>query len=156
MGRPNKGASSVSSSPLPSGMDGKIRDLIVKDDAITLIEVAEDIAQKLSTANLTTSQIRNVFGTVRQIQLSWSRSPAQSFREAVLLRPKLGYFAKRERGKGMEILEAALVPALKAIEEAEKEPAADRDKVKRERFMRFADFFEAIVAYHKKYGGKEN
>lgn len=143
---------------LPKEMEAKIKGFIAKDDPVTLVAVANEIGRQLVAEKLTTSQIRNVFGAVRKIQLGWQNAPEQSFREAVLLIPKLGYFAKRaqERQKtsGMDILEKVLVPALQTVYADTASPQAS-DIVK-ERFMRFADFFEAIVAYHKKHGGREN
>jgi CRISPR-associated protein Csm2 len=73
----------------------------------------------------------------------------------VLLKPKLGYFAKRERGRGMADLERVLTPAIDEIIKVEQELKSDKERTeaKKNRFMNFADFFEAIVAYHKKFGG---
>lgn len=109
-----------------------------------LVKWAEDIGQAIAR-QVTTSQIRNIFGTVRRIQMNWDASPTRAYRETVLLKPKLGYFAKRERGPGMAALEKILAPAIDEI--------TGTDAEKRERFMNFVDFFEAILAYHKKHGG---
>jgi CRISPR-associated protein Csm2 len=138
--------------PVPNKQD--IQAIISEGKPEPLVEWAEKIGQSLAR-QVTTSQLRNVFGTVRQIQMSWDADPTRAYRDAVLLKPKLGYFAKRERGRGMADLERVLVPAIEEIIKAEKEFKSDeeRAKAKKDRFMRFSDFFEAIVAYHKKYGG---
>ena len=164
MGRPSTpagGARGYSpSAPPPDSLpsDKDIRSFIENDRPTELVSAADKIGSWLKRLDLKTSQIRNVFGTVRKIQLSWDMDPARWYRETVLLMPKLGYYAEREKQRtkteGMKTLERVLLPAIEAITDADKLPEAD--KVKRERFMRFADFFEAIVAYHKKYGGREN
>ncbi len=133
-----------------------IRKIIADGDVNLLVQWADKIGQALADQRLASSQIRNVFGTVRQIQLRWDKpgSPTepQAFRDAILLQPKLAYFAEREKRTkggtvGMDTLQRVLQPALVLVGE---------DGVpRRERFERFAEFFEAIVAYHKKYGGRE-
>lgn len=136
--------------------DAQVRDIIVKGDVVILINEASRVGEMISKQKLTTSQIRNVFGTARQIQLRWNTTPEQSYREAVLLIPKLGYFSEREkrargdqRSAGMETLQKTLEPCLRLLIEA-----GISDVEKEKRFQRFMDFFEAIVAYHKRFGGK--
>ncbi len=133
----------------------KVRHLIEQDDPKELVEAAEAVGQKLAREmNLTTNQIRNIFGTVRQIKMDWPSNKQRSYRQAVLLRPKLAYQAKRlseKGGRGRDALlefERVFGPALDAVIDA---PEPQR----KERFERVTDFLEAIVAYHKKYGGKE-
>lgn len=142
----------MTETPMP-GKDA-IRAIISEGNPVTLVEWAEKIGESLAR-QVSTSQLRNVFGTVRQIQMSWDADPVRAYRDAILLKPKLGYFAKRERGRGMADLERVLSPAIDEIARAEQEhrDKNKQDEVKKERFMRFADLFEAIVAYHKKYGG---
>ena len=120
-------------------------------DALATIQWADQIGRTLVQGGLTTSQIRNVFGEVRQIQLTWGQHEARAYRRAVLLIPKISYQAarvERQGREGMEELQRVLVPALELVAESKGE---DR----RSHFMRFADFFEAILAYHKKYGGRD-
>ena len=130
--------------PIPD--KGTIERIIAQGDPEALVEWAEDIGRAIAR-QVTTSQLRNVFGTARQIQLRWHNNPQAAYRDAVLLRPKLGYFAKRERGRGMEDLKRVLVPALEVMSQGKN--LEERQK----RFNHFVDFFEAIVAYHKAYGG---
>lgn len=121
------------------------RKILVEGDAELLTERAETIGTGLAR-QLTTSQIRNVFGTVRQIEMNWGpRATEQQRRHAarqlILLKPKLAYQARRERGKGVQELAGLLIPAIDLVGE-------DRD-----RFQNFVDFFEAILAYHTAAGG---
>jgi CRISPR-associated protein Csm2 len=124
--------------------------IIVKGDAEATVQEAEalgkDLARKLST-----SQIRNIFGTVRRIEMTWPDEPknedeekaaAQAKRELLLLKPKMAYQAKRERGRGVQTLVDVLTGAIDLVE-------GDR-----QRFQHFVDFFEATLAYHKAHGGK--
>jgi CRISPR-associated protein Csm2 len=126
---------------------------IITDPASTqlLVERADQIGKTLKEINLTTSQIRALFGEVRQIQAQWSmEKPEQqqkALRRFILLKPKMAYRAKRERGKAVQELVSVLDPAIDLVV---KEPNAARRK---EHFQRFVDFFEAILAYHKAYGG---
>ncbi len=140
-------SSSQQQQPVPIPDRAVIERIIVQGDPETLVVWAEKIGQAIAK-QVTTSQIRNVFGTARQIQLRWPNDPDGAYRDAVLLRPKLSYFAKRE-GRGMEDLRRVLVPALEVMGQAQK--PGEREVC----FNRFMDFFEAIVAYHKAYGGKE-
>jgi len=120
--------------------------IIVDSDARSLTNRAETIGTRLAR-QLTTSQIRNVFGTVRQIEMNWGpRATEQqrkhAARQLILLKPKLAYQARRERGKGVQELANVLIPAIDLVGE-------DRD-----RFQNFVDFFEAILAYHTAAGGR--
>ena len=122
------------------------RKILVEGDAKLLTERAETIGTGLAR-QLTTSQIRNVFGTVRQIEMNWGpRATEQQRRHAarqlILLKPKLAYQARRERGKGVQELADVLIPAIDLVGE------------NRERFQNFMDFFEAILAYHTAAGGR--
>jgi CRISPR-associated protein Csm2 len=114
---------------------------------------------------LTTTQMRGFFGEVRQLQSlvesqeapadaagSAPSDPAQLndsiHRKLILLKPKLAYQAQRDKenrkGEGVLRLSEVLTPAIDLIE---------RDP---QRFRRFVEFFEAILAYHKAAGGKES
>ncbi len=137
--------------------DKVIQAFIAKDDPKSLIETADLYGKWLASREvaLTTSQLRNLFGAVRQIQMGWQNDPAGSYRQAVLLIPKFHYQAKRTlekggRGKlGLQELERALLPALEAAIETS-------DKTEQQiRFNRVTEYFEALVAYHKKHGGKD-
>lgn len=133
--------------PIPD--KGAIERIIAQGNPEELVQWADKIGQAIAR-QVTTNQIRNIYGTARQIQMRWrndAEAPA-AYRDAVLLRPKLGYFAKREqRGRGMEDLARVLSPALEEMSRGK--DLAERQK----RFDHFMDFFEAIVAYHKAYGG---
>lgn len=125
---------------------GDLERIIVEGDAPFLTEVAQGIGTGLAR-QLTTSQIRNIFGTVRQIETNWgpratAQQQKQAARQLILLKPKLAYQAKRERGKGVQGLADVLIPSIDLVGED------------RARFQNFMDFFEAILAYHTAAGGR--
>ena len=115
------------------------------DSTKLLVEHAEDLGKRLKNANLTTSQIRALFGEVRQIDAQWSTGDRErAMRKLILLKPKMAYRARRERGRGVEELANVLDPAIDLV-------VGGGDP--KENFKRFLDFFEAILAYHKAAGG---
>jgi len=134
-----------------------VKKIIAVDNAKLLVEQAEAIGKQAAEARLTTNQIRNVYGPVRQIELTWpvldERSSEQdrqlaskAYREVILLKPKLGYLAARD--PKLATLERLFSAAIDEIGNS------TEDRERRIRFKRFVEFFEAILAYHKKYGGK--
>ncbi|HLH72215.1 MAG TPA: type III-A CRISPR-associated protein Csm2 [Chloroflexota bacterium] len=124
---------------------------ILNGDPELLVKRAEEIGGQLVRASLKTSQIRNVFGTVRRIEMRWPRNDGdpekreQAIHDLLLLKPKLAYQAARNHGQGggqgVKLLSQALTPLIDGV-------SADR-----KRFQRFVDFFEAILAYHRANGG---
>ena len=104
---------------------------------MNLVRTAEALGKHLKDGNLTTSQIRNIYGMVKRMEL-------QEFNphEFALLKPKLAYAAKRARARGAEDLKQVLSWAIDEV-------GSDSQK-----FLRFVDFFEAILAYHVAAGGK--
>lgn len=123
--------------------------IIVEGDAKATVQEADTLGRDLAR-KLSTNQIRNIFGTVRRIEMNWPEKPkdeaerqsaAQAHRELLLLKPKMAYQAKRERGRGVQELTDILSQAIDLVGEDRKQ------------FQHFVDFFEAILAYHKAHGG---
>jgi CRISPR-associated protein Csm2 len=128
--------------------------IIVTGNMQLLIKKAEELGSRLQADGLTTSQIRNFFSEVRNIQNRWRSQPQEAFRSTALLKPKLAYAARRaqEIGKkttAVEKLYQAFNPCIEIIVAA---PDADRKGY----FENFVNFFEAILAYHKYAGGREH
>ena len=135
--------------------DARIKAVIVNDDPKALVDLCKKLGDNLASAQLATSQIRGIFGAVRSMQARWesehSASQAQGFRELLLLKPKLAYQEVRHRParggqNAVAMLRAYLDPAINAVAEADVQG-------RQERFRRFLDFFEALLAYHKAAGG---
>ena len=115
------------------------------DSTPTLVDWAEKLGTILKSLQLTTSQIRNIFGTVRQIEMSWTPKDTEderrdAMRRLLLLKPRLAYQSRR--AEAVEGLEKVLTAAI------------DNVGSSRENFQRFVDFFEAILAYHTAAGGQ--
>lgn len=129
--------------------DAELRTIVTDPDgAETLVRCADSLGKYLKEAGLTTSQIRSLFGEVRQIQAEWSIEGRRDHarRRLILLKPKMAYRARKERGKAVEELVSVLRPALDLV-------TAAKGKEQDDNFQRFVEFFEAILAYHKAYGG---
>lgn len=109
-----------------------------------LVRNAEEFGKHLAKENLSTSQIRNIFSEVKRM-----KKYKESKDKLQLLRPKLAYVAGRHgKRKGNKLV--GPVPDLsKVLDECIKNV---RDETA---FNNFKDFFEAILAYHRYYGGKE-
>lgn len=108
-----------------------------------LVECAERLGKFLKEMGLTTSQIQALFGEVRQIQAQWSVNRQRAFRRLVLLRPKMAYRARKERGKAVEELVRVLDPALKLVIEAPPRSqcqASQETNTQDDNFQRFAEF----------------
>ena len=92
---------------------------------------------------ITTSQIRNVFGTVKKMEMS-GRVDTERL---LLLRAQMAY--ARGRHPALATLEREIKAAIDAIIEVK-----DEKELTEQRFKRFCKGFEAILAYHKSHGGK--
>ena len=103
---------------------------------------------------VTTSQLRNVFEEVKRIQIAVEG--AKSFEEVqsdiLLLRPKIAYNAAKVLAKTRE---SRIDAFRKFAETALLEVTQNDDKDKREKYKRFCQLMEGIIAYHKVYGGKD-
>ncbi len=137
---------------MPAISDTDLKTIITDPDgAQKLVQQAEQFGKKLADARLTTSQIRALFGEVRQIQALWGMGDdqrARARRRLILLKPKMAYRAKKESGAAVRDLVEVLTPAVNLVAE-EKDPARQSAN-----FNRFVEFFEAVLAYHKASGGK--
>lgn len=128
-----------------------IRTIITDPEgAPTLVREADRLGQDLKSKKLTTNQIRALFGEVRQIQAQWSMGEEQqrlARRRLTLLKPKMRYRAEKEKSDAVRELVAVLEPGLDIV-------ISEKDQAKQKRyFQHFVDYFEAILAYHKAYGG---
>jgi len=130
---------------LPSDFD--LRQILESGDAETLVRFAEVFGTELHKAGLTKSQVRGVFGTVRQLSAGWEYTePRQKLRRLLLLKPRLAYQSARE--SKVRPLADVLSRAIDLVAQAH-EPDEQR-----KRFGYFVDLFEAILAYHTAAGGK--
>ena len=113
--------------------------------ADVLVKRADELGQRLVNERLRMAQARDIFDELRQIESIWLREPERALRRLHLLRPKLAYRRARVRELGTlaDVLDKAVAEVVSALNAAEKH----------DRFRRLMEFMEAIVAYHKFYGG---
>lgn len=132
-----------------------LQTIIINGDAKTMVREADRIGKSLTNGKesdkLSTSQIRAIFGEVRQIQgkmkIPQDKERARAFKRLYLLKPKMKYRVAKENNKqGVKNLVSVLEPALDLVFQSEEQ--------KEQRFEHFVQFFEAILAYHRAYGGK--
>lgn len=117
----------------------QIKRFIETDDSIReMIREVEKYGGELNRNKLSTSQIRNAYGTMKKLEmLGWS---TQTERQLLLLKPRLAYAAERHGG-AVKDLKEVISTAIDSV----------KDDLS---FKRFCEFFEAIVAYHRASGGK--
>lgn len=111
-----------------------------------LVSFAQSTAEMLVKNNLTRAQIRNIFTEVRKIEALWNSKPEEALRRLNMLKPKLYY--QEARNASVKPLREVLSPAIDVVENA------STQEERNIRFERFMDLFEAILAYHRVYGGK--
>ena len=106
-----------------------------------MIKACERFGQELKNNDLTTTQLRNAYGSMKKLEMvGWSE---QTKTKVLLIKPRLAYAASRQHKnkKGMSYLSRVMSEAIDAIRD-------EKD------FHRFCNFFEAIVAYFKAAGGQ--
>lgn len=121
----------------PTGVT--LAEKVITEGGEILVKEAKQRGQQLAKQGLTTSQIRNIYGAVKKMQMKGGKLDTHKL---LMLKPKLAYAAKRH-GRGVETLKDVLTDAIGFVEN---DPA---------NFNRFVDFFEAILAYHKDAGGRD-
>ncbi len=140
--------------------------LIIAEDTSEAIRALTETAEKIGEAladDVTTSQIRNIFGTVRMIEQEVKTLeddkplPIRVQRDLQMLRPKLAYQYGRVQGRDdvqgrdSDRKKAAMGALTSILSQAIALVGSDV-----RRFRNFMDFFEAILAYHRRYGGRAN
>ena len=112
----------------------KLETIIKGGDVDSLIHYAQQIGERAANADLGTSQVRNIYGMVKQIQTQSVQTQSEpDYGQLKLLVPKLHYVAARQ--PALKEMAAVLSEAIWMVED-------------REAFKQFASLFEAIVAYH--------
>jgi CRISPR-associated protein Csm2 len=129
----------------------RIPSFIKGENQKEMIESCKEFGRRFSDNDLSTSQIRNVYGEVKKIQMKNSMLKENEKMEIVTLRmllPKLAYSAARAKKKGTDELKDVLSKGIETVLEDE-----NNSKEVIKRFEMFSNFFEALLAYHKAEGG---
>ncbi len=122
---------------------GKVQEWVKNGPTKELIDDMEKFGKQLKKDGLTTSQIRQVFARLKAIE-------AKGYQEAnkiefLMLKPYVAYAAGRHSS----------VKALKRIIDYGIDSVVQDDSVNEQfKFKNFCKLFEAILAYHRAYGGK--
>lgn len=139
----------------------EINEIIINSDAQKLVATAKSIASIMidknnngkinESSSVSTSQIRNIYGTSKKIQMALNENNTnQMYSRLVLLKPKMAYANGRFNKKtavGYKIPGfIALIDCLQL--------AIDKIDGDYNRMQNFFNFFEAILAYHRAEGGK--
>lgn len=103
------------------------------------IKFSEKLGDALVKNKLTTSQIRNIYGEMKRIQMKGFNNEITSF---LLLLPKIAYASKRKEEIGIKIFKDVF-DKMHSLVKNEKH------------YENMMNLMEAILAYHKAFGGKE-
>ncbi|MCP4351450.1 MAG: type III-A CRISPR-associated protein Csm2 [Desulfobacterales bacterium] len=136
--------------------------IIVDNDAKTLVKTAHKIAGEMiqknrwggvsESSSVSTSQIRNLYGTSKKIEMTLDKDNVQEmYGRLILLKPKMAYANGRFNknfGNGRY-----KIPGFKTLVDC-LSYAIDKVDDDYTRMKNFFNFFEAILAYHKAEGGK--
>jgi CRISPR-associated protein Csm2 len=135
-----------------NGIDGtsKISEWIKTGINQEAIKFAEAFGKDLAQNKLSTSQIRNIFSEIKNLQMKGKEKFSDT--QLLLLKPKLAYSKARKTPGGREAAQAA-EDLEKILSKGIDDVVAEKHN-KFERFQNFANFFEAVLAYHRSFGGK--
>jgi len=107
------------------------------------------VASCLVAQELKTNQVRRILEMARNVELKLKRNKDEDIRDDIVrIRYVLAYTVGRATGRSKNPLEAfhkILDPMLEVLM---KDP-------KKENFEKFYDFLQAVVAYHRFFGGKD-
>jgi CRISPR-associated protein Csm2 len=123
-----------------------IKSIVEMDDPNKLVEEAKNLAERLQQDEGTRTQIRRLFGTLRQIEMSWPtknesledrQQRDDAYRQLVLFGPRLAYESSPDRHPSMISLTKTIQEGIKAVR-----------KDDRRTMQRLVQFFEAVVAFN--------
>ncbi len=125
------------------------KEIFENGNAKTMVVLSQAMGRYLKEKGVTSSQIRNIFGYVKRIDMGIdSKSDTldkSSLKKLYLLSPKLAYVIGRSNryvGGALSILKELFDKSIEKV-------GNSKDK-----FKTFMDLFESILSYHKFYGGK--
>jgi len=105
-----------------------------------LIDYAEKAGKFMAQNQLTNSKIRSIYGEIKRIQMGDFDKEKVSF---YLLKPKVAYALGRDpRNEGLILFKKIFDQCYSYV-------------IDSKTFVNFCNFLEAILAYHKAFGGKD-
>lgn len=105
-----------------------------------MVTYAEEAGKFMAINKLTNSKIRSIYGEIKRIQMGEFEKEKSSF---YLLKPKVAYALGRdEHNEGLKLFKLVFDHCFADVED-------------QKTYHNFCNFIEAILAYHKAYGGKD-
>jgi len=105
-----------------------------------LVGYAEEAGKFMAKNGLTNSKIRSIYGEIKRIQMGEFEKEKSSF---YLLKPKVAYALGRDdRNEGLILFKRIFDRCSADVKDGKT-------------YVNFCNFIEAILAYHKAYGGKD-
>ncbi len=113
---------------------------ITKEANSTLPSFAEIMGKYMAKQGLTNSKIRSIYGEIKRIQMGEFEKEKSSF---YLLKPKVAYaFGREPQNKGLKLFKLLFDKCYPDVQD-------------QKTYQNFASLIEAVLAYHKSYGGKD-
>lgn len=105
-----------------------------------MIDYTSAAGGKMFDNKLSSSKIRNIFGEIKRIQMGGYEKNKASF---LLLQPKMAYLVGRDsKNIGIRLFRDIFEKASKLVSDEKT-------------YQNFCNLMEALVAYHRFYGGKD-
>lgn len=105
-----------------------------------LVQFASEAGKYMAKNGLTNSKIRSIYGEIKRIQMGVFEQEKPSF---YLLKPKVAYeLGRDQKNEGLKLFKIIFDKCFDIVEDEKT-------------FKNFSNLIEAILAYHKAYGGKE-
>lgn len=116
------------------------REWITNGATSDLVDFAETVGEFMAKNGLTNSKIRNVYGEIKRIQMGEFEKEKSSF---YLLKPKVAYALGRdERNEGLKLFKKIFDECFNDVKDQKS-------------YLNFCNLMEAVLAYHKAFGGKD-
>lgn len=120
---------------------------IKKEANQAMIDFAEILGKFLSPLKkddksaLSNSQIRNVYGEIKRIQMSIDKNGWEAVKPSFLiLKPKVAYAAGRNRNLGIVVFKEFFNMAASNV-------------TNKKEYLNFCNLLESVLAYHRAFGG---
>lgn len=116
------------------------KEWITNEASSETVKYAEEMGEFMAKNQLTNSKIRSIYGEIKRIQMGEFEKEKSSF---YLLKPKVAYALGRdEKNEGLKLFKKIFDTASELV-------------TNQECYQNFCNLIEAILAYHKAYGGKD-
>lgn len=102
-------------------------------------DFANNVGKYLEKKELSSSKIRNIFNEIKRIQMNYEEEKSSSY----LLRPKIAYAVGRDnKNYGLQMFKIVFDDCFRCVTEEK-------------HYHNLCGVIEALIAYHKYYGGKD-